>query len=210
MSQYLPVVLLVPAMLLGIYLASRRAQPAPRHMRAKARRAQWITFGGAVVMFAAGAGAGNWLFMGAGALMVASSLFELLRHPPTTEAAANWVYDPGKCGQCGYPLDHVASPHMCPECGWQVPPPQTKAQRADWAMWWKHWTIEHLDQPRRALWMLAINVLMFMGLAAMGVYLEWRNSRLNGWFFIVSGCLMAANLAVNVVRVVQYRRRAHV
>jgi hypothetical protein len=151
-------------------------------------------------MFAFATFAQNWLLMGCAAVMIMATTVELRRRVRDSETVANWVYDRGQCGRCGYDLTYVDRPTQCPECGWTVPSDDVRAQRADWAMWWKCWTIEYLEHPKKKLAMVSGFGLAFTAMCVWGVIYGFHVSA-------VLGAFMAATFAINIVRVSTYLRR---
>ena len=116
------------------------------------------------------------------------------------EARINFAVKPGRCGRCDYDLTGNAT-GVCPECGWDVPPLPIKLQSPAWHVWWRGWTIDHLDDARRTL--RATVVFALVAAAGAIVAVVWRHP-----MFFVLGAAMAVHGAVNVVRVLKYQGRA--
>lgn len=186
------------AVLYGQWRFSRLGS-APRQMRQRLKKTHLVSFACAAVIVGLATFSQNWMLMGLGALSVVTSLVGFNRQPREGETVANWVYDRGKCGRCDYDLTYVDDPTRCPECGWMVPASGTPAQRADWALWWKRWTIDHLDRPRQNLYVLLFFTFVFCVLTAVPIYI-------GAYGFALIPAFMAIHLGANTVRVVAYLR----
>lgn len=145
-------------------------------------------------------GEGYWtvLILIAFAAMLAGAL----RPKRDRDSEMDFVYDPSRCGRCGYDLRASDGP-TCPECGWAMPVDIARIERRDWAMWWRGgWRIGYLKNWKKTLVMSIGNALAFVALT---VWCVWMVSppaaAIGGAMTVLTG--------INVVRVLQYGRRLH-
>lgn len=114
------------------------------------------------------------------------------------ETVANYAADRRHCGQCEYDLTGNQS-GVCPECGWQIPQ-HVPASHVPWAMWWRRWRIEHLDDWRKTLWSTACATITFAALAIVMLFLHSLPGA------VIAG-LMCLMFLINTGRVIAYGKK---
>ncbi len=122
-----------------------------------------------------------------------------LKRQTDQDIAINYGEDPGHCGQCGYDLTGNVS-GVCPECGWKIPGPSHQWERVGWALWWKQWRIDYLNNWRGSLVVTSVMAVVF---GAMAVWIAV-------WFDVLFGIivsLMSVHMLINAIRVADYARR---
>ena len=141
----------------------------------------------------------------AAALVVALvvALVAAMRQPKERELRTVFAHDPTRCARCGYDL-RATPGSTCSECGWDIPTDLHRIEQSDWAVWWKRWSIPYLDNWRRTLRGMIAIWLMFAALLVWFVFAVPQRSRI----FDVSVSLLLAHFMINIVRVMQYGRRA--
>jgi len=136
--------------------------------------------------------------------LVLFSAYMAFRPRTAREDLQNWVCDTRHCGRCGYDLTGNVS-GICPECGTPIPDSQKQIQKPWWGSWWIHWQIDYLDNWRKTLAYTAIAAVFCAFCAALTFYIAIRWHQWAG--MAVALGLLSVNMAINCIRIVQYRRR---
>jgi hypothetical protein len=127
-------------------------------------------------------------------------LYTLPRPPREAEARANYRAKPEICGRCDYDLTGNTS-GTCPECGWKLNSDPLPLDSSTWAMWWRGWRIESLENWKRTLALCVWLVVVFV--AACVVILA-RGGHFRSFAFFTG--LLTIHFALNAVRAWQYGR----
>jgi len=202
-AELIPPLIMLGALVIGFSLAPRTWTKTPRENRQLQRRTALflVPVFGINVYFAYQRG--STLLVAVWVFVMAAwgwKVFSGETMAGEREARINFALKPGRCGRCDYDLTGNAT-GVCPECGWEVPPLPIKLQSPAWHVWWRGWTIEHLDDASRTLRATAITGLLAAGAAVAA--LVWRQPT-----YLVIGAALAVHSTVNVVRVLNYRNRA--
>ncbi|HOQ84328.1 MAG TPA: hypothetical protein PLQ89_01300 [Phycisphaerae bacterium] len=139
----------------------------------------------------------NLLLLGGGLLWL---VYNLSRPPREAEARANYRARPDLCGCCDYDLTGNTS-GVCPECGWKLNNDLLPMDSPRWAIWWRGWRIESLENWRRTL---VLCVAWMLGFVVVSVIFFWRLGLL--WPLAGMTAFVAVHFALNAVRVWQYGR----
>jgi hypothetical protein len=126
--------------------------------------------------------------------------FQMSKSPTESESRQQYELEPGRCGRGGYDLTGNVS-GVCPECGWKIAGPSAQYEKPEWAMWWRRWDIEYLDNWKRTLATCLLFVVTFAAVAL------WLLIAKGVVVFGLVAALMASNFLLNAVRVGAYGRR---
>jgi hypothetical protein len=133
--------------------------------------------------------------------LILLSAYMAFRPRTDREDLQNWVCDPQHCGRCGYDLTGNVS-GICPECGTPIPDSPKQIQKPWWGEWSVQWHIDYLDNWRKTLAFTAVMAIFCASLAL------WIAIRGHEWA-VMAGVpgFFSVYMAINCIRIVQYRRR---
>jgi Kef-type K+ transport system membrane component KefB len=146
---------------------------------------------------------GFWIVLALwGCALAAVGYSAWFRCPNDREIATKYGEDQVHCPRCGYDLTGNVS-GRCSECGWEIPRSDHVWEKPSWPHWWKQWEIEYLHDWRKSLAGSLVVTALF---AVLGVVVLALFGVL-GAPLTAGLSLVVANGIINVVRILQYRRR---